>query len=115
MSGDVQATGFLGSQRFQTVSGDLRLADGGGDLDIESVSGDVSVRAVDPAVMKVNTVSGDLSAEAPRFDRIKVNAVSGDVSLDGALGAHDPRGYVIPNHIRWRRSAATSGWPRTAA
>ena len=90
VSGDVQATGFLGSQRFQSVSGDLRLAGGGGDLDIESVSGDVSVRAVEPATMKVNTVSGDLSAEAPRFDRIKANAVSGDLSLDGALGANEP-------------------------
>ncbi len=90
VSGDVQATGFLGSQRFQSVSGDLRLSDGGGDLDIESVSGDVSLRAVEPATMKVNTVSGDLSAEAPRFDRIKANAVSGDLSLDGALGASEP-------------------------
>jgi putative adhesin len=90
VSGDLQASGFVGTQHYESVSGDLRLADGGGDLEIASVSGDVSVRAVEPAAMKVNTVSGDLSAVAPRFDRIRVNAVSGDVSLDGALAASDP-------------------------
>ncbi len=71
------------------------------------MSGDVSVRAVEPAAMKVNTVSGDLSAEAPRFDRIRVNAVSGDVSVDGALGAGEPHAIdTVSGDAGWRRAAA---------
>lgn len=90
VSSDVQASGFRGSQRFQSVSGDLRLADAGGDFDIDSVSGDVSVRAVEPVRLKANNVSGDLSAQAPTFSDIRVQSVSGDVSVDGALDAGSP-------------------------
>lgn len=90
VSGDVQASGFRGPQRFQTVSGDLRLVETGGELDVNSVSGDVSLRAVQPATLRVNTVSGDLSAEAPSFRRLDINAVSGDLSVDGALDPAEP-------------------------
>ena len=90
VSGDVQASGFRGPQRFQTVSGDLRLVETGGELDVNSVSGDVSLRAVEPATLKVNTVSGDLSAEAPSFRRLDASAVSGDLSVDGALDPAEP-------------------------
>ena len=90
VSGDVQASGFRGSQRIQSVSGDLRLADAGGDLDIDSVSGDVSLRAVDAVSLKMNNVSGDLSAQAPAFSHLRVQSVSGDVSVDGTLDATSP-------------------------
>jgi hypothetical protein len=85
--GDVQAHGFRGSQRYRSVSGDLRLADTGGELDVESVSGDVSLRAVEPVSLKITSVSGDVSAEAPAFRRARASTVSGDVSIDGELGA----------------------------
>ena len=107
VSGDLWASGFVGSQRFESVSGDLRLVEGGGELEIASVSGDVSVRAVEPAAMKVNTVSGDLSAEGPRFEHIRVNAVSGDVSFDGALGAAEP--HAIDTVSGDARLASSSG------
>jgi DUF4097 and DUF4098 domain-containing protein YvlB len=90
VSGDVQATGFLGSQRFQSVSGDLRVADAGGELDIDSVSGDVSLRATETVSLKVNTVSGDVRADAPRYEPLKANAVSGDISVDGLLAPGMP-------------------------
>lgn len=90
VSSDVQASGFRGSQRFQSVSGDLRLADAGGDLDVDSVSGDVSLRAVEPVSLKTNNVSGDLSAQAPSFRDLRVQSVSGDVMVDGALDAATP-------------------------
>jgi DUF4097 and DUF4098 domain-containing protein YvlB len=90
VSGDVQATGFRGSQRMQSVSGDLRLADAGGELDIDSVSGDVSLRGEEPVSLKMNNVSGDLSAQAPAFTDLRVQSVSGDVSVDGALDATTP-------------------------
>ncbi len=108
VSGDVQASGFRAKQRYQTVSGDLRLADGGGDLEIQSVSGDVVLRAVNPASLTVSTVSGDLSAEAPAFEHIRVNAVSGDVSVDGALGTGDAHvdGYRERRRPAGRRAPA---------
>jgi len=90
VSSDVHATGFRGSQRFQSVSGDQRLADAGGELDIDSVSGDVSLRAVAPVALKMNNVSGDLSAQAPAFDGLRIQSVSGDVSVDGELSAETP-------------------------
>jgi hypothetical protein len=90
VSGDVQGLGFRGSQRFQSVSGDLRLTDAGGDLDIDSVSGDVSLRALTSVRLKANNVSGDLSAQAPSFSDLRVQSVSGDVSIDGGLDAGTP-------------------------
>ena len=92
VSSDVQASGFRGSQRYQSVSGDLRLADAGGDFDIDSVSGDVSLRGVEPVSLTANNVSGDLSAQAPTFNTLRVQSVSGDVSVDGALDAGSPHG-----------------------
>lgn len=90
VSGDVQSTGFLTSQRYQSVSGDLRVTDTGGELDIDSVSGDVSLKATQPISLKVNTVSGDLRADAPRFERLSASAVSGDISVDGLLAPGTP-------------------------
>jgi hypothetical protein len=90
VSSDVQASGFNGSQHFQSVSGDLRLIDAGGDLDVDSVSGDVSLRAVAPVSLTMNNVSGDLSAQAPNYEHLRIQSVSGDVSVDGELSAATP-------------------------
>lgn len=87
VSGDIGATGFTGTQRYQSVSGDLRIVEAAGDLDIETVSGDISFRAVDPVSLKLSSVSGDLRAEAPSYRRLNASAVSGDLSIDGALEA----------------------------
>lgn len=107
VSSDVQASGFRGSQRFQSVSGDLRLADAGGDFDIDSVSGDVSMRAVEPVSLKANNVSGDLSAQAPTFNGLRVQSVSGDVSVDGALDAVTP--HAVDTVSGDLRLASSSG------
>lgn len=107
VSSDVQASGFHGSQRFQSVSGDLRLADAGGDFDIDSVSGDVSIRAVEPVSLKANNVSGDLSAQAPTFNDLRVQSVSGDVSVDGGLDAVTP--HVVDTVSGDFRLASSSG------
>ena len=93
VNSDVRATGFTGTQRFQSVSGDLRLVETQGGLDIDSVSGDVSLRAVASVALKVTNVSGDLSAEAPAYERLRIQSVSGDVSLDGALSGDDPHAF----------------------
>ena len=87
VSGDVHASGFVGRQKFQSVSGDLRLVDAGGELDIDSVSGDIGLRAVSTVDLETNSVSGDLSAEAPGYRRLRLQSVSGDLSVDGALVA----------------------------
>ena len=69
VSGDTELTGSsIGSGRFETVSGDLRLkldvADGGR-LDAESMSGDVilSLPASQQAEFSATTFSGDIRTE----------------------------------------------------
>lgn len=83
VSSDVTASGFIGSQHYRTVSGDLVLDRVAGDVRVRAVSGDVSVRAEQPMRAEMNTVSGDVSVVAPRFDDLRLATVSGDVELEG--------------------------------
>lgn len=87
VSSDVTASGFIGSQHYRTVSGDLVLDRVAGDVRVRAVSGDVSVRAEQPMRAEMNTVSGDVSVVAPRFDDLRLATVSGDVELEGELAA----------------------------
>ena len=85
VSADITAHGFTGGQRYQTVSGDMRLTDVAGAIKIEAVSGDVRLAAVGAVGLQVSTVSGDLSLEAPSFVELRASTVSGDVEVDGRL------------------------------
>jgi hypothetical protein len=82
VSADLTATGFIGSQEYRTVSGDLVLDAIGGDVRIKGVSSDISLRAGAPlSALEINTVSGDVSGFAPRIEQLRAATVSGDVSL----------------------------------
>ena len=83
VSSDVTASGFIGSQHYRTVSGDMVLDRVAGSVRVRDVSGDVSVRADQPMRAEMNTVSGDVSVVAPRFDELRLATVSGDVELEG--------------------------------
>jgi hypothetical protein len=83
VSADVTASGFVGSQHYRTVSGDMVLDRVAGDVRVRDVSGDVSIRAEQPMRVEMNTVSGDVSVVAPRFDELRLATVSGDVELEG--------------------------------
>lgn len=85
VSGDVQATGLRGSQRYHTVSGDLYLVDLGGSVRVNSVSGDATVRGIEPMDVRAEAISGDLNIAAPVLKSVRVTSVSGDIGLEGEL------------------------------
>lgn len=87
VSGDLDATGFVGRQQYRTVSGDFMLRELGGDVRVRGVSSDVTLRAVDTLRLELNTVSGDVSSFAPSYQSLRIVTVSGDVEVEGALPA----------------------------
>lgn len=84
-SGDVQATGLRGAQRYHTVSGDLYLTDLGGSVRVNTVSGDATVRGVEPMELRVEAISGDLNLAAPLLKGLRSTSVSGDIGIEGEL------------------------------
>ena len=82
-SGDVQATGLRGVQRYHTVSGDLYLADLGGNVRVNTVSGDATVRGVEPMELRAESISGDLNLAAPLLKGLRSTSVSGDIAIEG--------------------------------
>jgi hypothetical protein len=85
VSGDVNATGLDGEQRYTTVSGDLVILDGAGSVRLNTVSGDALLRALAALALRAETVSGDLGVTAPRLDALRAGTVSGDIDVEGAL------------------------------
>lgn len=87
VSGDLTSIGFVGSQRYRLVSGDLVLDQVGGDIRVKGVSSDVSLRAADALrQLELETVSGDASVVAPEIGRLAAATVSGDLELEAVLG-----------------------------
>lgn len=87
VSGDIQAEGLRGEQRYNTVSGDLYLTGLGGSLRINAVSGDATLRADRPIELRAEAVSGDLSVAAPLLRALRATTVSGDIELEGELAS----------------------------
>jgi hypothetical protein len=87
VSANLTATGCVGSQRYQTVSGDLVLTEVGDSVRVKSVSGAVTVRASAPIELEATGVSGDISVAAPRIDLLRAGTVSGEIEVDGELAA----------------------------
>jgi len=82
VSGDVQASGFRGAQRYQSVSGDLSAeAPIYDSLRIQSVSGDVSVdgELSDATPHAVDTVSGDFRLASASGMTVAVRGLSSDI------------------------------------
>src|SRR6266700_1609202 len=89
VSGAVEAQGINGKLNFNTVSGDLTLADGWLErLDVNGVSGDVTADLdLDPlGGMQVTTVSGEVMLRLPAEAdaRVNLHSVSGDVRSEFA-------------------------------
>jgi Putative adhesin len=85
-SGDIDAIGLLGDQRFRTASGDLQLRTAGGDVATETISGDVAIRIDGSIALSVKTVSGDAAIEGGRIERLQLTTTSGDVRMTSDLG-----------------------------
>jgi DUF4097 and DUF4098 domain-containing protein YvlB len=106
VSADVSATGVRGSQRLQSVSGDIRTEAGAEDVECKTVSGDVTVTGTgqrglltvttvsgDATLTRVagdvngNTVSGDFTIAMGDTSRSRLRSTSGDLGLKGRLTA----------------------------
>lgn len=83
-SGDLAATGPIGSIEARTASGDVEIEDVDGDIEISTASGDINI--IDARGEKeISTASGDISVEKSAGD-IEFSTASGDVEADGIEG-----------------------------
>ncbi len=87
VSADVDVTGTVGDQTYQTVSGDIAIVRTGGRLSVTTVSGDAEVNADEPMEADVNSTSGDLQVTAPMLRATKLRTVSGDIEVRGGFEA----------------------------
>ena len=81
-SGEIDASGLRGDQRYRTVSGDARLHDAAGRIELNAVSGDVEIELAGAADLAVKSVSGDVSVAGGSLTSLRVGTTSGDVQID---------------------------------
>jgi hypothetical protein len=93
-SGDLDATGLLGDQRYRTASGEVTLEGVSGRITVEAVSGDVDLVATGEAHLTVRTVSGDVQLRAETIASLEVATTSGDLRMGGRLAGIGPYGIV---------------------
>ena len=87
VSADITTGKVLGTQRLQSVSGDVH-ADVAADAEVKTVSGNITVKGHgQPGSLHFTSVSGDLRVDRLGGD-VELSTVSGDVkgTLDGARG-----------------------------
>jgi hypothetical protein len=89
-SGEIDAEGLAGDQRYRTVSGDITLRGVAGRIAIESVSGDVDITAIGEASLTARVVSGDLDVRAATLTSLEVATTSGDLRVAGRLAGMGP-------------------------
>lgn len=106
VSADVRAQGVRGTQRLQSVSGDIQVEAAAEDLECKTVSGNVVVNGTgqrglltvttvsgDATLSSVagevngNTVSGNFTISAGDTSRSRLRSTSGDLGLRGRLDA----------------------------
>jgi hypothetical protein len=106
VSADISSSGVAGTQRLQTVSGDIDAELGSGDDEVNSVSGTVKLQGSgqdgtlhaasvsgDLKIMNVageleaRTVNGTLTAELSPARLVRLNTTSGDIDLSARLAS----------------------------
>jgi hypothetical protein len=85
VSADLDVTGMVGDQTYQTVSGDVAIVRTGGRINLTTVSGDAEVSADEPLEAEVNSTSGDLELTGPVLRAAKLRTVSGDIEVRGSF------------------------------
>jgi Toastrack DUF4097 len=82
VSATIQSAGVLGTQRLQSVSGDIRAELAAADADIRTVSGDILLRGNDQeAHLRASSVSGDVTLSHGAGD-LQATTISGNVQAD---------------------------------
>jgi hypothetical protein len=89
-SGDVDADGLIGDQRYRTASGDIVLRAVSGKLSVEAISGDVDAMATGDADVTIRSVSGDIELRAARLSGLRLTSTSGDLKAAGQLVGPGP-------------------------
>jgi DUF4097 and DUF4098 domain-containing protein YvlB len=98
VSADVSSRGVLGTQRLNSVSGEITADIAGNESAARSVSGDVTLRGVGkPASVRVSSVSGSL--DVTNFGgKVEVVTVSGDARVQVGE-ANDIRGRTTSGNL----------------
>jgi hypothetical protein len=90
VSGEVEADGLRGDQRYQTTSGDTVLRGVSGRVAIEAVSGDVNIVATGTVDVALRTVSGDIELRAATIEALSAATTNGDISVAGGFRGAGP-------------------------
>jgi putative adhesin len=127
ISGDISAQDIKGDLSLESVSGAVRIGNGGrvagaksisgnvevvdteidGQLEASSVSGTVLLRNLKARGLNVDSVSGSVSLQDVVCDRVDAQSVSGDVDFSGPL-AKGGR-YELTSHSGHVRVAVAGG------
>lgn len=89
-SGDVQADGLLGDQRYRTASGDVVLRAVSGRVAVEVVSGDIDITATGESQVSARSVSGDIALRAAILSTLHLSTTSGDMRIAGRMAGPGP-------------------------
>jgi hypothetical protein len=106
VSADIGVQGVRGTQRLQSVSGEMRTESSGEDIECRTVSGDVNIAGSGrKGLVSITTVSGDATATrlagevngstvsgnltlgVGETSRSRLRSTSGDLTLQGSLAA----------------------------
>jgi DUF4097 and DUF4098 domain-containing protein YvlB len=84
VSADIGVQAVRGTQRLQSVSGDLRTETSGEDLECRTVSGDVTIAGSGRKGL-VSITSGDFTLAVGATSRSRLRSTSGNLTLQGSL------------------------------
>lgn len=127
VSGSISSTGIKGELSLESVSGSIRIRNGGrvaaaksvsgdieiadtaidGALDVSSVSGAVVLRRVKVGRLSAGSVSGEVHVEDVECERVNAQSVSGGVNFSGPLAANGR--YALQSHSGEVRIAIAGG------
>ena len=127
ISGDISSTGIKGELSLESVSGSIRIRNGGrvaaaksvsgdieiadttidGALDVSSVSGAVVLRRVKVGRLSAGSVSGEVHVEDVECERVNAQSVSGGVNFSGPLATNGR--YELQSHSGEVRMAIAGG------
>lgn len=84
-SGELEATGLRGEQRYRTASGDTRLHAVAGRIELNSVSGDAEIELAAATDLAIRSVSGDVSVTGGELNGLRIGTTSGDIRVDSPI------------------------------